>query len=378
MDQVQAAVVDQYIAAHWLEMNDREIADELKLEKEVVQRHRLGLGLLRTDQARLREVTPDKLLAVLARTRGKVSVVELADRFGVAPRVIQALIDALRAEKNVLVDIVGDRPQLASSIPTAEKPFRIDLAKHPEETMIFGVIGDTHLGSKYERLDVLEALFDRFAAEGVQRVYLAGNMIDGEAKFNRYDIYVHGVEGQVANFVAKFPQREGIETHFVTGDDHEGWYIQREHVNVGQVIVDRARAAGRSDLVYLGHIEHDVEFEQADGGSAVLRIVHGGGGSAYAISYKAQKYVETLQGGEKPKIVVLGHYHKYDVGYPREVHVIQPGCTQDQTPFLRKLQIQAMVGGCIMWVRRNDLGIFTGVRVEWFPFYDRKFYTYHW
>ena len=102
--------------------------------------------------------------------------------------------------------------------------------------------------------------------------------------------------------------------------------------------------------------------------------MHPGGGSAYAISYTAQKIVESLQGGEKPHFMLLGHYHKFNQGYPREVHTVQGGTTQDQTPFMRKQKIQAHVGFCIIRFHQAETGEINRFNVEWVPFYDKGFY----
>jgi hypothetical protein len=45
---------------------------------------------------------------------------------------------------------------------------------------------------------------------------------------------------------------------------------------------------------------------------------------------------------------------------------------------MRKKRIQAMIGGCIVWVKQNDLGVFTSVKVQWIPFFDKKYYEYKW
>jgi hypothetical protein len=268
-----------------------------------------------------------------------------------------------------------DKISLGSQLRKTDETFVIDQRKHTEQEFCIGFTADNHLNSKYERMDVLNDLFDRFVDAGVTDVYQGGNMIDGEARFNKFDIFNHGVEDQVRYFVENWPQREGIKTHFVTGDDHEGWYVQREHIDIGQIIEDRAKALGRTDLHHLGYMERDIEFVQPKG-SSILRVIHAGGGSSYATSYTSQKYVESLQGGEKPAIVLVGHFHKLDYAYPREVHVIQMGCTEDQTPFMRKRRLQAHVGGGILWLTQNELGIFTSVKVQFFPYYDRKFYEY--
>jgi len=72
------------------------------------------------------------------------------------------------------------------------------------------------------------------------------------------------------------------------------------------MIEDEAKRNGRNDLIFIGHMERDIEYKQAKG-SSIIRVIHAGGGSAYAVSYTSQKYVESLQGGEKPQIVLVGH-----------------------------------------------------------------------
>lgn len=318
----------------------------------------------------------DSLKHHLKRCRTSRTVEQLSDHFGLPPREIRAALAVLE-ESATLIEVVDDTVTLESDLQMHEAPQRIDMSKYAETEIAFGWTADNHLGSKYERLDVLEALFDRYEAEGVKTVYQGGNILDGEATFNKFDIYARGVEEQVANLIEKWPRREGIITYFVTGDDHEGWYVQREHLNIGEKIEHDAYRAGRDDLRHLGYMERDIAYEQP-GGSARIRVIHAGGGSAYATSYTSQKYVETLQGGDKPQIVLVGHFHKFDYSYPREVHVIQMGATQDQTPFMRKRRLQSHVGGGIAWVKQNTLGIFTSVKVEWIPFFDRRFYEYRW
>ena len=41
-----------------------------------------------------------------------------------------------------------------------------------------------------------------------------------------------------------------------------------------------------------------------------LELRHPWDGTAYALSYKIQKMVESMGGGEKPNILAVGHYHK--------------------------------------------------------------------
>jgi hypothetical protein len=136
----------------------------------------------------------------------------------------------------------------------------------------------------------------------------------------------------------------------------------------------RAQKAGRKDLHYLGHVEADIELKCGKG-SAVGRLMHPGGGSAYALSYAPQKLVEAFQGGEKPAILWIGHYHKYDVCYPREVYCISGGCTCDQTAFLRKNKIAAHVGYGMVKVQQDRTdGRVVRIQHEFLARYNRGFY----
>jgi hypothetical protein len=240
---------------------------------------------------------------------------------------------------------------------------------------VFGFVTDKHLCNRHERLDVLNAAYDRFAAEGVTDVFDAGNWIDGEARFNKQELLHFGMDNQLDYLIDVHPQRKGIVTHYVSGDDHEGWYAQRECINIGEYLELRAKKAGRSDLHFLGHVEADVELRVRSGRSAVMKVMHPGGGSSYAFSYAPQKIVESFQGGEKPAVVLGGHYHKFDYCYPREVHFVSGGCTVDQTMFMRKNKIAAHVGYSVIRIKQDpERGHIIGFSVDWNPFYDRGFY----
>ena len=252
------------------------------------------------------------------------TVVDIANKFNISPLMVEKAISELNASSY----IIHQEGNMILSDPSIKKQdnISIDIQRHGCSEIIFGGVADTHLGSKYERLDVLNSIYDRFEKEGVKTVYHGGNWIDGEARFNKTDIYAYGLGNQVKNFIEKYPQRNGIVNYIISGDDHEGWYVQRENINIGQYMQMQAEKAGRFDLIDAGYMERDFEFKQS-GGSSTMRLVHAGGGSSYATSYSAQKLTESLQGGEKPQIILIGHYHKFEYGYPREIHVVQLGTT---------------------------------------------------
>lgn len=304
------------------------------------------------------------------------SIDTLADDLDVAPRRINSAVeDMIKRGAMIGVDVLGRLDLTPSFAAPAGKSEIASTKDHGEWSHIFGAISDNHLCNKHSRLDVLNAAYDRFEQMGITTVYNAGNWIDGEARFNKTELVTApGMDHQLDYMIDKYPQRKGITTHYIAGDDHEGWYQQREGVEIGRYLQLRAQDQGRTDLRYLGYGEADVALRHGSG-SAIMRVVHPGGGSSYAISYTDQKRVESYQGGEKPSIELAGHYHKFNYGFPREVHTLQTGCTCDQTMFMRKKRLQAHVGFSVVKIAQDSKdGHVTRFSPEWFSFYDRGYY----
>lgn len=245
----------------------------------------------------------------------------------------------------------------------------------------FGWLGDTHLCSKYQRLDVLRDLYRRFADADIDRIFHAGNWIDGEARFNKFDLLVHGMDAQVRYLRDEYPVApHGLITYSIAGDDHEGWYCQREGVDIGKYAENELRAGGRTDWVNLGYMEAFIPLEHAGTGkTAQLHLVHPGGGSAYATSYTVQKLVESYSGGSKPAVLLAGHYHKLEYLCTRNVHCLQTGCTQDQTPFARKKRLQYAIGGGVCDLEQDgESGAIVGCTVTVWHYFDEGFYNHRW
>jgi len=323
----------------------------------------------------------DRVFAMIRGGKRAFTIEEISNQFDVSVGKVREAIEALKKQgKNVRVD---DNLTISSpkTLPVGEEETRIDVTKFHGEEIAFGLTADNHLCSKYARLDVLNALYDIWESQGISRVLQAGNMIDGEARFNRYDLLTRpGIDAQAEYLMNEWPVRKGMKTEFVCGDDHEGWYVQREGVNIVDYLNLAAAKSGRDDLKFMGYMEHTYILKGKHGESD-MSVIHAGGGATYAHSYTVQKIVESFQPNEKPTILLVGHFHKASFDYPRAVLAVQAGCTQDQTPFLRKRRIEAMVGGWTVSFTVDGNGIVHGFKPQWHPFYDRDFYAkweYHW
>jgi hypothetical protein len=307
-------------------------------------------------------------------TKKSKTIEQLARKFKCSPATILLHLDSLRDFKYRIEEDENNEFFVNKLLPINYK-HKFNINNWRGDELKFGFISDNHMCNIHERLDVMNTLYDIFAAEGITTVYNGGNWIDGEFRFNKNELHTHGLTKQIEYAVRHYPYRKGITTHFIAGDDHEGWYVQREGIDIGEYFQMKREQSGLFDLKYLGYSEADIELTE-DGfkNKSWLRILHPGGGSAYALSYAPQKIVESYQGGEKPSVLLIGHFHKLGYEYPREVHCIQMGCTEDQSLFMRKKRIQAMVGGGINTLRRAYDGTINRCLPDFITFFDKGFY----
>lgn len=346
-------------------------------EEFIVQGERSKSPLKKMNNKNEDDVLKDQLRSLFKR-KDTYTIEKLSDYFNVGISRIRAAIEQLKGEG---FNVKAENGQAFgfTNIPKSD-PYHLDVQKLSSGFFKFGACGDNHLGSRYERLDALNALYDIYEKEGVSVVYNTGNYIDGEARFNKHDLHTHGMDNQIEYFIQNYPKRKGITTYFIAGDDHEGWYTQREGVDIGKYTAMKAKEAGRNDLVYLGYMEADVILK-AKNGKTTLRVLHPGGGSSYAVSYTVQKIIESYQGGEKPDVLLVGHYHKSEYNFCRGVHAVQTGTTMDQSPFMRKKRLAAHLGGWIIEMATDDNGAVTRFKQEFIPFYDNAYYqqwAYKW
>lgn len=296
-----------------------------------------------------------------------IKVLALAQEFNTTTREIEKHIFELSKSKNITI---------SNGVVSIVKPSfgHIDMNVFDDKWQKYGLVADTHLACKEERLDALHAVYDIFEKEGITHVFHAGNIVDGYVqKINGASVVTSTPDGQAQYVIDNYPQRDGITTHYITGDDHEGWWI-KDGFNWGAYLEMMAKKQGREDLHYLGHVEADIDFV-AKKGKAIMKVQHPGGGSSYARSYTGQKQVESFQGGEKPNILVQGHYHVNNYMMDRNVHVIGLPGFQDQTIFARKLKLRMEVGGSILRFKQNpEDGSIVRLQYELIPFFDRKYY----
>lgn len=225
----------------------------------------------------------------------------------------------------------------------------------------FGLMGDTQFGSKYAQISYLHEYYDLCVREGITEVYHTGDITDGLKMRvgHEYELYEVSADEMRDDVVKNYPKRDSITTHFITGN-HDASIYKHVGYDIGQAI-----ANARPDLKYLGRDCATINLTP----NCALELRHPWDGTAYALSYKMQKMIEAMEGDSKPNILAVGHYHKAEYLFYRNVHAIQTGCFQGQTPFTRGKGISVHLGGWIVTVRVDQDGTIQGIAPEFIPFY---------
>jgi len=86
-------------------------------------------------------------------------------------------------------------------------------------------------------------------------------------------------------------------------------------------------------------------------------------------SYHPQKMIEAFAGGQKPNILAIGHYHKVEYLFYRNIHCFQTGCLQSQSAWMKRMSLAAMKGAWIVDVYMKKNGTIDRLRMELLPYY---------
>ena len=228
-----------------------------------------------------------------------------------------------------------------------------------------GIVSDTHFGSKYAQYKALEDFYDRCKADGITDIYHCGDIDDGSENMHPGVMYEHhciGATEHIKNIVEHYPHRDGITTHYITGN-HDNSHMKQSGLIVGEEVAIR-----RPDMHYLGRDVAIIKLTD----NCTMELRHPGDGSSYAVSYKPQKIVEAYPGGKKPNILVIGHYHKALWMMHRNVHIIMAGAFCGTTPFMQSKSLTSVVGGWILDIDVKPDGTIDKLTPTFCPYYSES------
>jgi predicted phosphodiesterase len=270
-----------------------------------------------------------------------------------------------------IVQEMGLTPQQAAKVLKAsqvDEPQRGVQKKLPynSKRVRVGVLSDLHLGHKQYMPNVLEHAAKNFKRQKVDFVMIPGDILEGMSgrEGHIYELSHIGASAQLDYGVEQLSQIEQPIFAITATNSHDGWYNSKNNAGF-HIGPELERRLGKDKFNFLGYDEADLILDSG----LTLRIVHPGDGTAYAISYKMQKYLNALSGGKKPHVVFQGHYHKWNAMFYRGVHAFDAGTLCGQTIFMKKKQTPAHVCYSVHDIWGNERGV-DRIRTELVPFYE--------
>lgn len=246
-------------------------------------------------------------------------------------------------------------------------PFIIDPLHAPKADIIkqeikgekwkVGVISDLHIGSNVFRPVELNEFIKYGKDNGVNIWLMPGDIIDGNCVYpgQEYEQSIPGIDAQIKHFEDVFPEIE--KGYFIIGN-HEYAAFKKVGKNVGQDI-----CRNRKEFQYVGCMEGRVEIN-----GVIFELFHPTGSGAYALSYKLQKRIESYIPGDKPRFLLMGHYHQSINMTVRNVTGYMCGSWQGPNTFSKALNLPNVTGGWIIEVM-SDNGEVNSIKSEFIQFY---------
>ena len=250
--------------------------------------------------------------------------------------------------KSITYENVGDtyvfRKNIRKNPPTTKLDIDSPKLKHLE----LCVVSDTHFGNNRNQLHLLNDIYQEAYNRGINTVLHIGDLVDGNYP-NRPENprlqFLHGFDEQAGYVVDMYPEIDGMKTYYILGSHDE------THYKNGQATVNDWISRCRKDMIYLGQDTGEITLNN-------MKIVldHPGGGSAQSLSYKPQKRIEILEPHTKPKILLIGHYHKSYAFTYRNVQCILVPCLCDKTPFQQKQGLSNILGAYFLDIYSDRYG----------------------
>lgn len=251
------------------------------------------------------------------------SFIEICEELQLKDYEVIGLVELMKQDGELIDYINGEIVKLKKPIKSNDV---YEMPNNLEHLKLL-LISDTHLGSKYDRIDILKYLYQKAEDNHINYILHSGDLTEGFSGRPQqlYELKEVSYTGQRDYVIDKYPKSD-IPTYLIAGN-HDLWWIKQCGADICKDISNQ-----RKDLHYLGSDCEDLKI-----GKLKIRLYHGKGGGSYAKSYKLQKYLDSISLEERPHILQTGHTHQAFYMKQDQTHCFQTSCLQDLTPFERSM-----------------------------------------
>jgi len=248
------------------------------------------------------------------------------------------------------------------------KPVSINI----ENKTKIAAFGDTHLGHRNERPDLLGKVYQIAEERGVDRIFHCGDVFDGRASYplQEWELIYHLADEQRDHGLEIWPKSK-IWTDFIRGSaGHETAFLKSGY-DIVRNFCELAWYRYRRKLRYLGGITGVSEINKIR-----FQLLHPRGGIPRGISYRPQILVEEIvkdiEKYSREKNLISGHLHVAAAMNYKGIFTLMVPCLQDTTDYLKSGGHISWLGMWICEVFMDKFGNIVRTIREYVPFEPRE------
>ena len=231
--------------------------------------------------------------------------------------------------------------------PNAKLPsWKNKIIEFDGEDIIFGAMGDTHIGSQYTDEAQIASAIQEFKKQGCQFMVHVGDVTEGMSGRDGHVYELTHVGYKAQRDAAVNVLKEWDKKAYYIAGNHDLWYMSKGDTGA-DIVEDICKEL--PNAVYMGAQEGDINVN-----GVIVRLWHGGDGSSSTHSYRIQQILGSLDVVNIPDVLLCGHSHKNGYFYDRGCHAATVGCLQHQSGFMRYKRLPAHVGFYIIRMRVKD------------------------
>ena len=233
------------------------------------------------------------------------------------------------------------------------------------------VFGDSHIGNNAYDPKIMNTAAKIAKSENVDLVVCTGDIADGWYQNRPSSIFEQneiGFDNQMRRSVSELSKilDVGKPFYYITGNHEYNTFVRGAGVEFGEILKLKLDGKGYESY-FLGNAEGDIKLETG----ALIKLLHPDGGTAYALSYKPQKIIESLNNADNrlPNVALIGHFHKAEhIPNYMGVDVYQTGTLCGQTKYMRGKGIAAHKGFWVIDLYSKKNGKTDKIDSNFYPF----------
>lgn len=190
------------------------------------------------------------------------------------------------------------------------------------------VVSDLHLGSIYDRTDLIRRVYTDCLQRGVSTILCAGDVTDGyypERKRYCKSQKVAGFNETLEYAFKNLPRIGDVKMYAISGNHDDTFATGRSKSILGEL------SRRREDFIYLGKDSANIEI-----GGAKIKMLHGF--SKYdTMEKRIEDLYDSTSALTRPDLLILGHIHTSFYKKIGDTHILQCASLMDNPDFSKNV-----------------------------------------